>query len=69
VDQIMLAPPDGAQEAPLGNSEAGSFPASLDDGKGPERKGYSVRWLCHRYPLSPAAAKIISLEFGWLEAA
>jgi hypothetical protein len=72
VQQMMLAPPDPIQEVPKENSEgykAGSLPASLDNAEGLTQQTYPVRWLCGRHTLSPAVAKIVAAEFGWLEVA
>jgi hypothetical protein len=72
VQQMMLAPPDLAQEAPKENSEGyitGSLLASLDKAEGLTQEAYPVRWLCGHHALSPAVAKIVAAEFGWLEAA
>jgi hypothetical protein len=43
--------------------------ASFDNTEGLKAEAYPVRWLRGHYALSPAMAKIIAAEFGWLEAA
>ena len=72
MQEMMLAPPDPAQEAPrekVKQCDGSSLPASANNSEGPKPEAHPVRWLRGHHSLSPAAAKIIAAELGWLEAA
>jgi hypothetical protein len=62
VQEIVFPP--RTQAAPL----ADSLPASSQHTEGLKQEAYPVRWLRGHYALSPAAAKIVAAECGWLEA-
>lgn len=68
---MLLTSTDPAREArreKSGRHAAGALPASFSNAEGLTQQTYPVRWLRGHYPLSPAPAKIIAAEIGWLEA-
>jgi hypothetical protein len=69
VTVASLDPAEKASTENLACYKAHSPSASLGSNAGPKQEAYPVRWLRDHYTLSPAAAKVIAAEFGWLEAA
>ena len=65
VQEIVFPSPNLPRAAP----PAESLPASPQHTECPKPEAYPVRWLRGHYVLSPAVAKVIAAEFGWLEAA